>query len=76
MLQQLQGYKTLIFNGLIALITVGAALSGHSADAVSTINSLTGSLDASITGVVGLIAAGNIVLRWFTTTPVLTQGKK
>lgn len=76
MLQTIQGYKTVIFNGIAASVTAIAVFTGHGADAVNVIQSITGSLDSGIAAVVGTIAGVNVILRWFTTTPIFNKETK
>lgn len=66
-LSKLQGYRTVIINAAAAL---AAAFFGH--DAVAAIQNLGLSFDSAVSALVSLYGAGNVALRFFTTSPVFS----
>lgn len=67
----MKGYKTLIFNGIMAIVAIVHTLNADAtlpgADAVQ------GVVDQFSTWFDGAVLVGNIILRAFTTTPILKK---
>lgn len=62
---KIKGYRTVAFNVVAGVV---GALYGN--EAVQLVQSLGLTADQAVDALVGLIVAGNVVLRFFTTTPV------
>jgi hypothetical protein len=67
----MKGYKTLVFNGLMAIVAIVHALNTDAQlpDAAA----VQGVVDQFSTWFEGALVVGNIILRAITTTPVLKK---
>lgn len=67
----MKGYKTLVFNGIMAIIAIVHALNTDAA--LPGADAVQGLVDQFSTWFDGAVLVGNIILRAVTTTPILKK---
>jgi hypothetical protein len=73
MLEALKGYKTVIFNVLMALATITSLLSGTSVE--GEVMQLSKGFDLLLEALIIIWSAGNIWLRAITDSPIFKKKK-
>lgn len=73
MLESLKGYRTVAFNVVSGVVLAIAVATGHGVDAQHTAAQVTDALNQLLEAGSAVILAGNVVLRFLTTSPIFNK---
>ena len=69
---KLQGYKTVAFNVIVAVVTGACIVSGHADQASADSASVTANLNTILEAASAISVVGNTILRFITTSPIFS----